>query len=101
MWLPLVSGTAPGFTDGLGPDARCNPPDGILVDPNYCAIIVSDTENNAIRLIVPCDGGYFVQNATCQVCPAGTFSFYAAIRYKFMHPMRRWEFLYCRKFDMP
>ena len=73
----LAGGTTTGFTDGLGPDAKFFYPQGIAVDPNSGAIFVSDSENHAIRLIVPCDGGYYVQNATCQVCPAETFSLYA------------------------
>ena len=60
----FAGGAMPDFTDGLGPDARFNYPEGIVLDPNSGAIFVSDTFNNAIRLIVPCDGGYYVQNVT-------------------------------------
>ena len=38
---------------------------------------MADTYNHRIRMIVPCDGGYFVQNATCQNCTAGTYSLFA------------------------
>ena len=60
----IAGGTTAGFTNGLGPDARFDGPIGIAVDPNSGAIFVSEYYNNAIRLIVPCDGGYYVQNVT-------------------------------------
>ena len=72
----IAGGSAFGTTDGLGLDARFQRPEGIAVD-QMGNIYVGDTYNNLIRMIVPCDGGYFVQNATCQICTAGTFSLFA------------------------
>ena len=69
------TGTA-GWADGLGVNAMFNNPEGVAVDQNG-NIYIGDTGGNRIRMIVPCDGGFFVQNAKCQTCPAGTFSLFA------------------------
>ena len=72
----IAGGATTGSTNGLGLDARFNGPKGVAVDQRG-NIYVSDSNNNIIRMIVPCDGGFFVQNATCQTCPGGTFSPFA------------------------
>ena len=71
--MVLAGSGVAGFRDGVGTQAQFNSPRHIAAD-ELGNIYVADSCNNCIRMIVPCDGGSYVQNRTCQVCPAGTFS---------------------------
>jgi sugar lactone lactonase YvrE len=71
------TGTAAGFTDGVGTEALFNIPTGVAVDTSGNVYVV-DRSNHKIRLIYPfsCAAGNFANftSRSCSLCPPGSFS---------------------------